>query len=98
MSEIISALAFLILGYMVGYYRGVLSGYGTKVRESDKSDLFNVHIIENNGVYYFFDHASKKFLLQDTDETVGLNRVKELLPERVQRFVILRSDGNDEPI
>ena len=98
MTDFFLYIFIFVLGYIIGYSRGVVSGYNTKIREEDKPDIFNVHIIFDNGVYYFFDHSKMKFLLQDIDETVGLNRVKEMLPEHIQRFVILRTDGKDEPI
>ena len=98
MSDLFIYLFIFVIGFVFGYSRGVVSGYNTKVRDSDKPDIFNVHIISDNGIYYFFDHAKMKFLLQDTDETVGLNRVKEMLPDHIQRFVVLRTDGSDEPI
>lgn len=85
-----------IVTMVCGYWFGVISGYGTKVREQNKSQVMTVRINLEKGIFYFWDMSTNKFMLQNSDKEAGMVLVrKELRPGQT---LVITEESDHEPI
>jgi len=92
MSEL-EIIMLAVGAFTFGYWRGVLSGYNTKVRDSDKSSIINVKAYKEKGQYLFYNMGTNQFLGQHTNEETGLENVRNTFPD--SSIVYLRDESCD---
>lgn len=61
----------LIAGFAFGYWRGVLSGYDTGIRERLLPSIINIEIEEVDKTFLYYELESGKFLGQWETEEIG---------------------------
>ena len=69
-------ILYILISLFCGYWIGVVSGYGTKVRTQDKSKVMTVRVNLQNGIFYFWDMSTDKFISQNTDKEMGLDSIR----------------------
>jgi hypothetical protein len=81
MEIIITAAGALFVGYMVGRWTGVVSGYHTAHREK-YGKIFNLEIDETDPTNLLcYDLLNDKFLFQVATAEAAIEKLGEFLPE-----------------
>lgn len=78
-------IVFYILAFIIGYHIGVVSGYGTGIREKKKqAKILNVVFDSPTKIgdhFLFYNLETEEFLAQDLDYREGINKIAKDLEE-----------------
>ncbi len=90
MGDILLVFTALFVGYAMGYFRGVVSGYETKVRDEDKSIVLPIKIVKEQDQYLFYDVNLNRFLHQSKDIQSGIDFLLEEYDDK--KIVVIKDD------
>jgi hypothetical protein len=69
----------LLMGFVFGFWRGVMSGYRTGSKE--KSKIYNVELEEIDGEFHFRELPGHQFIIKDSSIEKGTQHIYDSLPE-----------------
>lgn len=91
MEDLLLVLCSVFAGFVMGYFRGVVSGYHTKVRDEDKSSVLPIKIFKEKDQFLFYDMNLNQFLHQSTNLQEGIDFILEEFDDKT--VVVIKDES-----
>lgn len=91
--ELIYYFLVFIVALVFGYYRGVVAGYHTKVRDEDKNPYMNILMEIHNDTFLFYNYVTGDFLAQAEEIDDGIAKLHTMFDKK---FIVVKGESFNE--